>query len=145
MSHHSLYEHVDRYTSSLMWLNVAWMFTIVWLPVPTAMVGRMDTDRLQLVLYIGTIVANALVMTATYVVALRSPHTWGELGRPHVAGLAGSVATGVLSAVALGVAVALPGAVGYAAMLLLLLSDPLSRRLQPRLETRFRTAAATPG
>jgi uncharacterized membrane protein len=145
MSHHSLYEHVERYTHTLMWLNVAWMFTIVWLPVPTSMVGRMDTDRLQVALYVGTIAANALVLTATYVVALRSPQTWGGPGRPRVAGLAGSLAIALLSGLALIIALAFPGAIGYAAMLLLFLSDPVSRLLQPRLEARFTTAAVTRG
>ncbi len=64
--HNRLYESVEYYNGLLLWLNIAWMFTIVWLPVPTALVGSMDTDALQKVLYIDTMLIGSLVMTATH-------------------------------------------------------------------------------
>ena len=53
---------VERWTGSLMLLNVAWMLTIVFLPVITAMVGVMDTDRLQIVIYVGTMLVSSLIL-----------------------------------------------------------------------------------
>ena len=35
-AHHALFEHVAAYSQLLLWLNILWMFTVVWLPVPTA-------------------------------------------------------------------------------------------------------------
>ena len=64
VSHERLFDYVERWTGWLMILNVLWMLTIVFLPVVTAMVGSMDTDRLQIALYIGTMLVNTLVMTA---------------------------------------------------------------------------------
>ncbi|MGM7667983.1 TMEM175 family protein [Microbacterium sp. A93] len=44
MEHHRQYERVRRISPPLLWINFAWMFTIVWLPVPTAMLGQMEPD-----------------------------------------------------------------------------------------------------
>ena len=60
--HHSLFEHVERYSAALVWLNIAWMFTIVWLPVPTAMVGSMAEDGPQKAIYIGTLLVSSAIM-----------------------------------------------------------------------------------
>ena len=57
-AHEKLFDSVERWTGSLMLLNVAWMLTIVFLPVITAMVGVMDTDRLQIAIYVGTMLAQ---------------------------------------------------------------------------------------
>ena len=63
-SHDRLFELVERQDNVLLRLNVAWMFTIVWLPVATALVGSMPTDPLQLALYIGTMLATSLLTLA---------------------------------------------------------------------------------
>src|SRR3954453_5221535 len=47
MTHHRLFAGVHRVTSGLLWLTIAWMFTIVWLPIPTALVGQLETDAGQ--------------------------------------------------------------------------------------------------
>ena len=60
VSHERLFEHVEKWTGWLMVLNIAWMFTVVVLPVVTAMVGSMETDNLQILLYVGTMLANSL-------------------------------------------------------------------------------------
>jgi uncharacterized membrane protein len=128
-SHDRLFEHVERQDPVLLWLNVTWMFTIVWLPVATAMVGAMETDPLQLAIYIGTLLVTSLVSLAMVGWLRRRPDllvagTSGEAIRlgPIV------VATG-LFALALLLAVAVPG-VQYWAMLVLLL-NPLLERLLP--------------
>lgn len=56
IGHHRQYNQVVVVTRPLLWINVAWMATIVWLPVPTAMVGQMESDPLQATLYIGTLI-----------------------------------------------------------------------------------------
>ncbi len=44
MIHHRLFADVERVSSSFMWLLAGWLLTIVWLPVATAIAGRMDDD-----------------------------------------------------------------------------------------------------
>lgn len=140
MSHHRLFDRVDRTTSGLVWLTVAWMFTIVWLPVATAIVGQMDTDATQTVLYIGSLIITSLVLLATRLYLRGHPglHAIEPVRLRH--GLLADVVTSALFAVALTVALLFP-AVGYNAMFLLLLTWPLHRLGASMLDRR---AAARP-
>ena len=131
-AHEKLFDSVERWTGSLMLLNVAWMLTIVFLPVITAIVGLMDTDRLQIVVYVGTMLANSLILGVMTVVVRRHPETWGGETGPDAREVAGSVAVVLLFALALLVALLVPG-VGYFALLLLLLSNPLEAVLTRRM------------
>ncbi len=131
-SHDKLFESVERWTGLLMLLNVAWMLTIVFLPVITAMVGVMDTDRLQIAIYVGTMLVSSLVLGVMTVVVRRHPATWGGDDGPGAELVAGSVAVVLLFGVALVVAVVVP-AVGYLALLVLLLSNPLEALVARRL------------
>ena len=131
VSHERLFDPVKQWTGWLMVLNILWMLTIVTLPVVTAMIGSMDTDRLQIALYIGTMLLNTLLMTGLSLVVLRTPAIWGEGARPDVDGLAGSVAVAAMMLLAFVLAVALPDA-GYLALLVLLLSNPIQARLERR-------------
>lgn len=126
MSHHRLFDRVERVTGALVWLTVAWMFTIVWLPVATAIVGQMDTDATQTVLYIGTLLVTSVVLMVTRLYVMRHPelHEIESIRLRH--GLAADVITAVLFALALATSLLAP-AVGYYAMFLLLLTWPLHR------------------
>jgi uncharacterized membrane protein len=135
VSHERLFAHVENWTGWLMLLNIAWMFTVVILPVVTAMVGSMDTDHLQILLYVGTMLANSLVMTAMVLVVRREPALWSPDTHPGFEGLAGSLAVTALFVVALALALLVPG-VGYLALLVLVLSDPLQAVLQRRFARR---------
>jgi len=131
VSHERLFDPVEQWSGWLMVLNTLWMLTVVTLPVVTAIVGSMDTDRLQIGLYVGTMLLNALVMTAMSLVVLRTPAIWGDGARPDTDGLAGSVAVTSMMLLALVLALALPR-VGYLALLVLLLGDPIQARLNKR-------------
>jgi uncharacterized membrane protein len=131
MAHHSLFEKVEHYTPLLLHLGILWMFTIVWLPVPTAMAGEMDTDPLQLVLYIGTMLASTLVMVACHLQVMRQPETWAHPQVPGPDGLAAAIALSLLFAVALLLALVLP--IGYLALLVLLLTRVVRRLVARRL------------
>ena len=71
MGHHRQYRDVEFVTGPLLWINVAWMATIVWLPVPTAMIGQMDTDPLQAVVYIGTLIMTQVTTLAGWLYLAR--------------------------------------------------------------------------
>jgi uncharacterized membrane protein len=154
-SHHALFEGIGGFTPILMWLNLAWMLGIVWLPVPTAMVGsKMRTDVTVVLLYVGTMLATSL-LTLAMTVHLRS-HP--ELVEPGAAGrghrISDAAATSILFAVALVVAVVLaktspapspadgnPAGHAYYALLVLLLTTPLEALLHQRFTRRRRPTA----
>lgn len=126
--HHATFEHVGACTASLTRLNLLWLLTIVWLPVPTALTGSLETDRTQIGLYIGSMLATSLVSLAIQVVLRRSPEAWAPDEPPRRSGLVGiSVFTGLLAA-ALVVGLAFPG-IGYLALLILTLGGPIGGAL----------------
>ncbi len=128
MGHHRQYRDVERITGPLLWINVAWMATIVWLPVPTAMIGQMDTDALQAVVYIGTLIMTQVTTLAGWLYLARHPEL-GEVSTETIRlGAIGDLAAIILFAAALVIAVA-ASPNGYAGLFLLLLSDPMSRLL----------------
>jgi uncharacterized membrane protein len=126
MSHHRLFDRVERVTNALTWLTIAWMFTIVWLPVATAVVGQMDTDATQVVLYIGTLLITSVVLMVTRLYVMRHPdlHEIEPIRLRH--GITADLITSALFALALATALLAP-AIGYYSMFLLLLTWPLHR------------------
>ena len=131
-SHHRIYEGVARYNGALLWLNGAWMLTIVWLPVATALTGTMTTDALQEVLYIGTMLLGSLLLVASIFVVRRHPELWSKKGPPPVDGLAANIALTILYAVALLLALIVPG-LDYSGLFLLFLTPVLQRFVVRRL------------
>lgn len=125
MGHHRQYDEVTAMTRPLLWWNIAWLATIVWLPVPTAMVGQMDTDPLQEVLYIGTLILTQVTSLAARVHLLRHPELTTASPARIRHGAAADISAIILFAVALAIAVAV-GAQGYLALLILVFTGPLS-------------------
>ena len=142
MGHHRQYRDVERVTVPLLWINVAWMATIVWLPVPTAMIGQMDTDALQAVVYIGTLIMTQVTTLAGWLYLARHRELTTASPETIRLGAIGDLAAIILFAAALAIAV-LASPNGYAGLFLLLLSDPTSRLLN-RLLRRRRSSEASP-
>jgi len=79
--HHRLFASVERVTVGLIWLLAAWLLTIVWLPVATAIAGGMsDEDAVAKTLYIGSLVLVA-VMSLVIRLYLRAHPALHALGR----------------------------------------------------------------
>ncbi|MFF1540518.1 TMEM175 family protein [Microbacterium sp. NPDC058269] len=128
MGHHRQYRDVEWITGPLLWINVAWMATIVWLPVPTAMIGQMDTDALQAVVYIGTLIMTQVTTLAGWLYLARHRELSTISTETIRLGAIGDLAAIILFSVALAIAVA-ASPNGYTGLFLLLLSDPMSRVL----------------
>ena len=128
MGHHRQYQDVEWITGPLLWINVAWMATIVWLPVPTAMLGQMDSDPLQALVYIGTLILTQVTTLAGWWYLLRHPGLSTLSPAVMRSGVIGDFAAIVLFAIALVIAM-LAAPNGYAGLFLLLLSGPLTRLL----------------
>ncbi|GAA4478940.1 TMEM175 family protein [Microbacterium panaciterrae] len=123
MTHHRMFDRVERTTNALVWIQVAWMFTIVWLPVPTAMLGSMPTDVLQKILYIGSLLVTALLMLGTRLYLRAHPELHSIPGALLHRGIAVEIVLSALFASALLVALLVPD-IGYWAMFLMMLSGP---------------------
>lgn len=123
-------KHCDH--GPLFLLNTLWLLGIVWLPVATALVGQMETDRLQAVLYIGSmlLVSVSLTFVSRYLVLhpelLQGHAQTGPRRGPRALTLLSS-----LLAVALVVTLIWPG-LGYLPLFLLFLFVPLSRIIEGR-------------
>ena len=128
MGHHRQYRDVEWITSPLLWINIAWMATIVWLPVPTAMIGQMDTDMLQPVVYIGTLILTQVTTLAGWLFLLRHPDFTTTPVETLRAGVIGDLAAIILFLVALAIAVFVQP-YGYAGLLVLLLSGVVTKLL----------------
>lgn len=126
VTHHRILARVERTSPGLTWLTIAWMFTIVWLPVPTAMLGSMPADPAQKGLYVGTLMAASLMLLLTRLHLRRHCELHGIPEEALRAGILSEVVVIVLFAIALAVAIVAPG-IGYSAMFLMLLTGPAVR------------------
>jgi uncharacterized membrane protein len=126
LAHHRLTERVGSYDGGLLVVNFGWALTIVVLPFSTQLVAVYGTDRLAIGLYVGTIAASSLCLSAINVLLWRrSALRRGGLDDGEMSPAASLLTTGVLLvAVVLGVLVP---AVNYWGLLLLFLTGPLER------------------
>lgn len=132
MIHHRLFADVERVTSGFMWLLVGWLLTIVWLPVATAIAGRMeDDDSIARTLYIASLILAALASLFVRLF-LRGHPALHQASRDAMRdGLALDLSLVVLFGAALLLTLVIP-ALGYWSMLVMLLSA-LAQRLLGRL------------
>jgi uncharacterized membrane protein len=127
-AHHRMFEQVVAYDSVIVELTLAWLFTVVFLPFPTELVAD-RTSRGVDALYIGTLLASSVALSLTSVWLDRHP-ALAQRGPEYVPNPAPWLLP-VIFAVALVVAVSLPG-VGLLALLLLLAAGPVEHLLARR-------------
>ena len=141
-SHHRLFARVEWEVPGLFALNIAWLVAIVFLPVATSMTGLMSPSTSVFAVYIGAMLVAALLMAAMIVVLRRHPEAW-RAGEEVPAELAlTALVVCLLMAVALLLAVVVPG-LGYFALLVLLLGRPVHWALDRGL-ARYRLARHSP-
>ncbi|GAA3028661.1 TMEM175 family protein [Microbacterium dextranolyticum] len=134
--HQRMFSDVERVSPRLLWLTMPWLVSIVWLPVATALSGRMPSaDSLTRIIYIGSMVFTALATMAVRLFLLRHHDDFGDLSVPMLRrGLSVDIATSLLFAAALGLSLLVPP-LGYAALFLMFAVGPVSfvvRRMMPR-------------
>ena len=131
--HHRLFASVERVTVGLIWLLAAWLLTIVWLPVATAIAGgTADEDAVAKTLYIGSLILVA-VMSLVIRLYLRAHPALHSLSRRELLlGLTDDISLVLLFAIALVITLLVPAA-GYYSLLVMALSGPAQKLIAKML------------
>ncbi len=135
LGHHRLFSRVHRVNGGLLWLMILWMFTIVWMPVATGIVGSFPYDDPQKVIYIGSLFVTSIVGLLTRLYLRGHPRLHEIRPSDFAAGLTADISTSTLFLAAMVLSFLVP-ALGYWVMTVLFLSTPLERvlrRVFPRL------------
>ena len=143
LANHRALEPVERQSPLLLTLSLAWAFTIVVLPLPTALIASLHTDRVGIAFYIGTMTASSLVLTAICWEVYRRPELGGQDRQATLVNLWGVGSNAAAFVLALIISLVFP-TVSFFSLLLLLVTIPLDRIVKPRLHARIRNAADTP-
>ncbi len=123
--HRRLFTRVTATDGALLWIVFAWMLSIVWLPVATAISGRMSAeDAVATTVYIGSMIATCLLSCATRVYLARHRELHGIDDRDIRSGVAIDLAMATLFGVALAIALLVP-AIGAFALFIMALASPL--------------------
>jgi uncharacterized membrane protein len=141
IANHGILADTIGSTSVLIWLDIAWVFTIVVLPLPTEITAVYKASELTTTIYIGTCLAGMLLLTAMSVYLHRHPELERE-GKPESAlqiWANGSTAAGF--ALAFVLELIFPN-LHYWTLLILLVATPLDFVVKPHI--RRREAAKAP-
>lgn len=142
IANHKVLEPVERQSRSLVVLEIGWAFTVVVLPLPTALIAGLTPDRSSVALYIGTMTAGSLLLTALSWVVYRHPELGASDRQRTITTLYGVASNAVAFVLALIIGVAFP-VINYWALLILLITVPFDWVVKPRL--RAATAHAPSG
>ncbi len=118
IAHHALFEHVKAYTRPLMVVNLFWAFTIVLLPLPTAIITRFHTDRVTLAFYMGTMVLTSAALSVMTIMVKRDSDLHSDSNPLPFKTYAGMIASTIEITVALLLAVIFPVLTFYPLLLL---------------------------
>lgn len=123
--HHRIYRGVVGFNSRLVQVNFLWLFSIVFLPFPTELIGTKGGDSTGVGLYIGTLALTTVALLLQQVILNRHPEL-SLTGKP--TDLRPFWATFVVMVMALVIAVAVPD-IGLWALLLLIPAGWLGGRI----------------
>jgi uncharacterized membrane protein len=138
--HHMLFEHVEGYTPAVIWWNMAWLAAIVFLPLPTEVLGTLHTSRGASAFYILSVLAVSVTLIGLNVAMAAAPEIHKQGVEPPER--TGGVAVSIMILVALAIAVAFP-TIGMFAMFALALAEPVDRYIIRRFGSTAR-ATTTP-
>jgi uncharacterized membrane protein len=62
LGQHRIVSGLVRQSTALIWLLLAWAFTIVFLPFPTSLVTTTENDPLAEIIYVGTMAVSSAVL-----------------------------------------------------------------------------------
>ena len=133
IAHHQFSEVITDYSVLTLWLNMAWMLTIVFLPVPTELISsEADDFTITNGVYVLTMLANMSIMLALRHVYLKNPSMMTPEGLIRIRqGILGMRVNIILLIIVLAVSVTVVS-VGLYALALLLVGPPITRLIRNR-------------
>jgi uncharacterized membrane protein len=135
IANHEILINTARATVVLMWIDIAWVFTIVVLPLPTEISAVFTSTPLVVCIYIGCGFLSMLLLTALCVYLYKRPDLQ-KRGHPLPgAELWGVASTCVGFLLAFLLSLLFP-VVTYYSLLILVLTWPLDRIVKPRILRR---------
>jgi uncharacterized membrane protein len=130
---HQMFERIKSYNSVLVWGMFAWLFSIVFLPFPTELLGSAKSGSVTIHgIYVGTMLVAAIALVQEW-----APIKWPELQHEVKGGalrLEPALILTILMGVAFVVTVAIP-VIGLWALLVLVLSRPIEHLVASRRTT----------
>jgi uncharacterized membrane protein len=128
---HQLFERLRSYNAALVWGMSLWLFSIVFLPFPTELLGSAQNgSRTVHGIYVGTMLVTSVAGLAQQWAAVRWPALQSEEGRGSMT-IDSALMPVVLLAVSFIFAVWVPS-IGLWGLLVLLASRPIERLLTRR-------------
>jgi uncharacterized membrane protein len=123
ISHHSIFEHVARYSRRLVNLSLLWALTIVVLPLPTALTA-LDTTPLAVAFYVGTMALSSITLSAITLTVRGNPALEAADNPVELNMVIASVSVSIEFIIALVIGVLVPQ-INYLALLVLFLGTPI--------------------
>ena len=137
VGHHQLFERVGAYDTVIIWITLFWLFTVAFLPFPTAILAT-QSKRGAAMLYIGTLLLSSVALASTSAWVSAHP-ALQRTAESDAAVVEPQWTTAVLFAVAFAVTAFAPHT-GVWPLLLLVLSGPIDV-LRRRRSARKRSSA----
>lgn len=78
LTHHNLGEHMGRADAFTLIATLVWLLTVVFLPFPTQMLGRLGNTQAIAALYIATLFLNIVMLAVQGQRLSRRPRMWRE-------------------------------------------------------------------
>jgi uncharacterized membrane protein len=123
LGQHRIVSGVVRQNTTLVWLLLAWTFTIVFLPFPTSLVAVTDHDPGAKILYVGTMAVSSVILA---LIAWVIRHDGSVRDTDEVPDLWQSAGVAVAFLLALAIMLTFP-ATSYWPIAILILVDPVER------------------
>lgn len=146
IAHHRVYERAIDYDSWLLWANLFWLITIVFLPYPTELLSEgTSADDGRAAIYVGTMLMTSLALLWQQAILIRHPALVAPEVRGTLSIVPSVVTAGMMFATFLAV-VLIPG-LGLWGLFLLALTGPVQaivRRLTGRSDAPVRPRSETP-
>lgn len=136
INHHRSFARVERVTSGLLWISMAWLLSIVWLPVATAMSGQMSAEDTGVkVVYIGSMIVTCLLTLVQRLFLHAHPQLHDISSDDLRRGMSVDISMAVLFGVALALSVAFP-VLSYFPLFVMLLTGPVQTLVARMLGVR---------
>jgi uncharacterized membrane protein len=127
--HHGMFEEVKAYSSALMWVNLLWLATIVFIPLPTEILAVQSADTAFVrFIYIASVLALSCATVALELVIDHTPSIRIDPDTPRPSLAQRLVVPGtIVAALILGTAFE---SIGLWAMFLTALASPIAKRVK---------------